>query len=248
MPAGSQRAQAVANYFWTPDAKGSVDLWFSTSLYMPQEWDLNQVNTSSSQFLSLVSFRSDAANGSMNVDGHKGHLWLRRNTIFKWPDGLGTDMIDLGPITKGKWMNLTFHIKFSTTNVGAVREVWRDGTFMGRKTEREHGCWHAPVPGRRLPGHRRHAESHAVRRPSAHRHQPRLRRRRADRSPRTDVDGDVDADTHPDNDDPHLHDINHLHPVHHHNDVADGHPEPDLDQRDRGTLVRRFVQRRRQRG
>jgi hypothetical protein len=101
---------------------------------MPQEWDLNQVNTSSSQFLSLVSFRSDAANGSMNVDGHKGHLWLRRNTIFDWPDGLGTDMIDLGPITKGKWMNLTFHIKFSTTNVGALREVWRDGTFMGRKT------------------------------------------------------------------------------------------------------------------
>jgi hypothetical protein len=134
MPAGSQRAQAVADYFWTPDAKGSVDLWFHTSLFMPQEWDLNQVNTSSSQFLSLVSFRSDAANGSMNVDGHKGHLWLRRNTIFKWPDGLGTDMIDLGPITKGKWMNLTFHIKFSTTNTGAVREVWRDGTFMGRKT------------------------------------------------------------------------------------------------------------------
>jgi Polysaccharide lyase len=134
MPAGSQRAQAVANYFWTPDSKGSVDLWFSTSLYMPQDWDLNQVNTSSSQFLSLVSFRSDAANGSMNVDGHKGHLWLRRNTIFNWPDGLGTDMIDLGPITKGKWMNLVFHIKFSTTNVGAVREVWRDGTFMGRKT------------------------------------------------------------------------------------------------------------------
>jgi hypothetical protein len=134
MPAGSQRAQAVANYFWTPDSKGTVDLWFHTALYMPQEWDLNQVNTSSSQFLSLVSFRSDAANGSMNVDGHKGHLWLRRNTIFDWPDGLGTDMIDLGPITKGKWMNLTFHIKFSTTNVGAVREVWRDGTFMGRKT------------------------------------------------------------------------------------------------------------------
>jgi Polysaccharide lyase len=134
MPAGSQRAQAVADYFWTPDDKGSVDLWFSTSLYMPQEWDLNQVNTSSSQFLSLVSFRSDAANGSMNVDGHKGHLWLRRNTIFDWPDGMGTDMIDLGPITKGKWMNLVFHIKFSTTNVGAVREVWRDGTFMGRKT------------------------------------------------------------------------------------------------------------------
>jgi hypothetical protein len=134
MPAGSQRAQAVADYFWTPDSKGSVDLWFHTALFMPQDWDLNQVNTSSSQFLSLVSFRSDAANGSMNVDGHKGHLWLRRNTIFDWPDGLGTDMIDLGPITKGKWMNLTFHIKFSTTNVGALREVWRDGTFMGRKT------------------------------------------------------------------------------------------------------------------
>jgi hypothetical protein len=134
MPAGSQRAQAVADYFWTPDSKGTVDLWFHTALFMPQDWDLNQVNTSSSQFLSLVSFRSDAANGSMNVDGHKGHLWLRRNTIFDWPDGLGTDMIDLGPITKGKWMNLTFHIKFSTTNTGALREVWRDGTFMGRKT------------------------------------------------------------------------------------------------------------------
>jgi hypothetical protein len=134
MPAGSQRAQAVADYFWTPDSKGSVDLWFHTALFMPQDWDLNQVNTSKSQFLSLVSFRSDAANGSMNVDGHKGHLWLRRNTVFDWPDGLGTDMIDLGPITKGKWMNLTFHIKFSTTNVGALREVWRDGTFMGRKT------------------------------------------------------------------------------------------------------------------
>jgi hypothetical protein len=134
MPAGSQRAQAVAKYFWTPDSKGTVDLWFHTALYMPQSWDLNQVNTSSSQFLSLVSFRSSAANGSMNVDGHKGHLWLRRNTIFDWPDGLGTDMIDLGPITKGQWMNLTFHIKFSTTSTGALREVWRDGTFMGRKT------------------------------------------------------------------------------------------------------------------
>lgn len=137
MPAGARREQAIAKHLWTPDDKGSVERWFGLSLYIDPDWDLSQVDTSSERFLSLVSFRTEGANGSMNVSGESdGHMALRRNSTFVWPDGLSYDKIDLGPMTKGKWIDLIFHIKFSTTTTGALREVWRDGVLMGSKTSR----------------------------------------------------------------------------------------------------------------
>jgi hypothetical protein len=136
MPAGSQRSQLVSKLKWKPNSSGSTDRWYGTSLYFGDNWDLSQVTTSSSQFFNPIAWRCQCPNGSLNVDGHSGRLWLRRNTRYRWPDRRGIDLIDLGPIVKGQWIDLVFHIRWSTTTTGALREAWRDGVYMGAKTNR----------------------------------------------------------------------------------------------------------------
>lgn len=140
----TQREQPSSKYTWNVDDKGTTDLWFGSSVWLGSGWYKDSMTTS--KWATFHSWRSSAANGSMNTEIHPAsdgvpHFWLRRNTVYSWPDGLGTDMMDLGPVPYGangtdggRWTDFVFHIRFSTTSSNALREAWVNGIYKGRKT------------------------------------------------------------------------------------------------------------------
>lgn len=145
MPAFSQREQLVSRHTWTPDDRGSVDEYYGFSMYYAPDWNEGggiSREISGTYWHNPVSWRMAGDNGSLNFSGDlvdgKPHLMLRRNTVKNregfYRDGLGLDKIDAGPVVVGQWMDFVVHIRWSTTSQGALREVWRDGVFMGRST------------------------------------------------------------------------------------------------------------------
>jgi hypothetical protein len=156
IPANKQREQPSSKFKWNPTSNGSVDHWYGWSLYYDTDWNLGGGITkeiSGSYWHNPIAFRTQNPNGSMNLSGDMNmnnengqpyatfstpHMVLRRNTKMHeegfYRDGLGLDKMDLGPIVVGKWMDFVCHIKWSTTTTGALRECWRDGVLMGRKT------------------------------------------------------------------------------------------------------------------
>ncbi|MDQ3870892.1 MAG: hypothetical protein M3301_04655, partial [Chloroflexota bacterium] len=95
----TQREQPSSNYLWSVDDQGTTDLWFGSSLWLGKGWIKEYMTTT--RWVTLHSWRSSAPNGSLNTEIHPAadgvpHFWLRRNTSYTWPDGLGTDMMDLG--------------------------------------------------------------------------------------------------------------------------------------------------------
>lgn len=153
MGANQQREYAQSKFAFTPDAKGTVDQWYGFSMYYdPADWKLSEL--SGSQWDDPFSWRTQGANGSLNLssdtndsDSVSGqtvhnystpHFSLRRNTVLNqsgfYKDGKGLDKIDLGPVVLGKWMDFVVHVRWSTTSTNAVREAWRDGVYMGKKT------------------------------------------------------------------------------------------------------------------
>ncbi len=153
MAAGQQREQLQSSYQWTPDADGSVDLWYGWSMYYDVDWlgddeELDEV--SATDWHNPVAWRMEGDNGSLNLSGDLSldnadgrpfarfatpHLVLRRNTVQNergvYDDGRGLDKIDLGAIEVGHWMDLVCHVRWSTTSTNALRECWRDGRFQG---------------------------------------------------------------------------------------------------------------------
>lgn len=145
MPPFTQREQPSSSYSWYPDANGTVDHWYGFSIFYDSDWNLgggiaNEI--SGSNWHNPIAWRMQGDNGSLNVSGDlvdgKPHLMLRRNTVKDkegfYTDGLGLDKIDMGPVVVGKWMDFVVHIRWSTTSKNALREVWRDGVYMGGST------------------------------------------------------------------------------------------------------------------
>jgi len=154
--ANQQREQPRSKFTWTPDNKGSADLWYGFSIYYEKDWLLGgglAKEVSGIYWHNPIAFRMEGDNGSlnfsgdMNMDNANGkpfktfsepHMILRRNSVKNqqgfYKDGLGLDKIDLGPIVVGKWMDFDCHIRWSTTTTNALRECWRDGVYMGKST------------------------------------------------------------------------------------------------------------------
>ncbi len=151
-----QRELMASKYSWTPDAKGTVDQWYGFSIYYESDWNLVGgllKEVSGSAWHSPIGWRMSGGNGSMNFSGDMNlnngdgrpyqsfatpHMVLRRNTVMFnqgfYKDGAGLDKMDLGPIVTNKWMDFVCHVRWSTTATNALRECWRDGTYMGAKT------------------------------------------------------------------------------------------------------------------
>lgn len=155
---GQQREQPQSRFTWVPDDRGTVDHWYGFSFFYDDDWNLGgglAREVSGSYWHNPAAFRMDGDNGSLNFSGDMDlnnadgrpyekfttpHLVLRRNTVQNrnglYTDGAGLDKIDLGPIVTNQWMDIVCHIRWSTTATNALRECWRDGTYMGARTTR----------------------------------------------------------------------------------------------------------------
>lgn len=138
LPAGAAREQWVSSRTWTPDAKGTVDSWYGFSMYLDKDWDQGKglaAEVNGSSWFIPAEWRSAGTDGSLSLTGAsvggKPRLELRRRGSFA--DGLGSDKIDAGPLVTERWMDFVVHVRWSTAG-GAVRELWRDGVLLGRKT------------------------------------------------------------------------------------------------------------------
>ncbi len=153
---GQQRAQLSSEHTWSPDDRGSVEEWYGFSLYYGEDWQLGDGlagEVSAEDWHNPVAFRTSEGNGSLNLSGDldldnadgrefetfdEPHLVLRRNTVLNeegfYDDGLGLDKLDLGPIVAGRWIDVVCHVRWSTTETGALRECWRDGEYRGKRT------------------------------------------------------------------------------------------------------------------
>ncbi|HWT26021.1 MAG TPA: heparin lyase I family protein [Solirubrobacteraceae bacterium] len=49
-----------------------------------------------------------------------------------WPGGGSDQVLDLGPLERGKWIDWVVHIKFSARPQRSLVEVWRDGSLVAR--------------------------------------------------------------------------------------------------------------------
>ena len=155
---GEQREQPQSRFTWVPDDRGTVDQWYGFSFFYDDDWNQGgglAKEVSGSYWHNPLAFRMDGDNGSLNFSGDMDlnnangrsyekfttpHLILRRNTVQNanglYKDGAGLDKLDLGPIVTNKWMDIVCHIRWSTTATNALRECWRDGTYMGSRTTR----------------------------------------------------------------------------------------------------------------
>lgn len=155
LPANAQREQWVSSHTWRPDELGSVNSFYGFSLFLDKDWELGQGlagEVSGSSWFIPAEWRSGAG-GSLSLVGTnvggKPRLELRRRGTFS--DGLGTDKIDAGPLVSGAWLDFVVHVRWSISSGTAVRELWRDGVLLGRKTSRnaastgEHALWLGPA-------------------------------------------------------------------------------------------------------
>lgn len=155
MAAGQQREQLASTFTWRPDDAGSVDQWYGWSMLYADDWRQGELteDVSAEGWHSAISWRTTGDNGSLNISGDmnmdngdgerfrtfdRPHLVLRRNTVLNgkdfYDDGRGLDKLDLGPIVFGRWMDVVCHIRWSTGREEALRECWRDGEYMGKRT------------------------------------------------------------------------------------------------------------------
>jgi len=155
LPAGAAREQWISDRTWTPDATGSVESWSGFSLYLDEDWDQGKglaAEVNGSSWFIPAEWRSTGKDGSLSLTGTsvegEPRLELRRRGAFA--DGLGNDKIDAGPLVTGSWMDFVVHVRWSTAG-GAVRELWRDGVLLGRKTSSNasstaaHALWVGPA-------------------------------------------------------------------------------------------------------
>jgi hypothetical protein len=122
------------------------DLWYGISVYVDEDWNLEQVEDNAELFGSIFSFRwrdiSTEANGPGNgimldrLEDGQPHFIARRETRgWEYADGGGADTIDLGPVRKGQWTDFVIHIRWSDDPETGLREYWRDGRLMGRSAK-----------------------------------------------------------------------------------------------------------------
>ena len=128
------RYQLVANM---PDGEAGQDRWYGFSILLGSDWDLSQVADNRDYFLNGIGFRYTGT--SVNGPGSNVEADVVRGVASL---GTGTNLANtvgatdygrqsLGTLVKGRWIDLVYHIKWSTGSDG-FREVWRDGVSAGR--------------------------------------------------------------------------------------------------------------------
>jgi hypothetical protein len=156
----SRAAATPLNGRWTADDVGTVDLWYGWSMWYHTDWGDNTTlanEMNATYWHDPMALRTSGDNGSMNVSGDATDddgtgpitsttstprtFYLRRNSYIDQNssfyvnlDGQGLDKIPMGQAVTGQWMDFVVHVRWSTTSTNALREVWRDGVFMGSKT------------------------------------------------------------------------------------------------------------------
>ncbi len=129
----------VPNLSWSPGA----EYWYGIRLYFDENWELSEIRDNRDQFTSLLSFRyADAdINGTGSVKLVQSDLGApclvhtrAALSADEYGDGAGEDPLYLGPVIEEEWIELVCHFKWSHTAENALKECWRDGTWMGRST------------------------------------------------------------------------------------------------------------------
>ncbi len=133
------------------DAGGEItwrsgdEYWYGLRLRLGNDWQLEDIRDDREQFTSLVSFRyvdsaSRNGTGSIKIVPGVGTPCLMHTraalSADEYSDGAGEDPLNLGPVDKGKWIDLICHFKWSHRSRGGLKECWRDGQYMGRSTRR----------------------------------------------------------------------------------------------------------------
>jgi len=128
----------VPNVRW----RAGDEYWYGVRFFFGDDWQLADSVDNRQQFTSLWSFRYvsvDNGTGSVKVIQSPTGPRLFHTRAALSTDSYSTggdDRIDLGPIVKGRWINLVAHFKWSTSDGVALKEFWRDGQLMGRSTLR----------------------------------------------------------------------------------------------------------------
>jgi hypothetical protein len=126
------RLQLVAGL---PDGHAGQERWYGVSMYLGDDWLLEQLEKNRPLFLGTLGFRYTETDDN----GPGSNIGVRREgptPIFSTsliPEGEGDDVGDqlLGPVAKNRWIDFVLHIRWSLGADG-LREVWRDGVNMGR--------------------------------------------------------------------------------------------------------------------
>lgn len=127
------------------------DAWYGISMYLADDWDLDQVANNREYFASLLSMRwgdighrRSGPGGGISLrrvagDSRPHFVAGRETTGWSYRDGDGNDQIDIGPVVKNRWIDFVVHIRWSASSSGGLREYWRDGKLMGRSTNQNMG-------------------------------------------------------------------------------------------------------------
>lgn len=109
-----------------------VEQWWGWSTFFPANFDWPERN----QFFGFMQFHQTANSGNPPV-----HFWVDVNENM-WVDVRGgtggrtsgdaehTKRIDLGPINKGAWNDIVFHVVWASDPERALVEVYRDGELV----------------------------------------------------------------------------------------------------------------------
>ncbi len=116
--------------------------WMGVSVYLPESFDLAQVNNGADYFAIIGLMRWTGSN-SGTYNGPGGGLGLRRvnpatggaNDSYpvQWRSGIlnTSPAVNMGAPVKGAWTDFMQRIRWSTGSDGFM-EWWRDGVYRGR--------------------------------------------------------------------------------------------------------------------
>jgi hypothetical protein len=118
----------------------NTERWYGYSVFIPKEYAKDPVHEIITQWSNRPADRDPGEGGrrpslSLSIRNVKLELnnhWDSRSTTLT-RKGVGTKEWDLGPVAKGQWTDLVFHVKWSHKPDG-VLEVWKNGRLVVKQT------------------------------------------------------------------------------------------------------------------
>jgi hypothetical protein len=128
------RYQLVTNM---PNGVNGQDRWYGFSMYLGNDWNLNQIVDNRQYFLGMAGFRytGTTANGpGSNIGGREsatGPVFSTGTNLAGTVGEFTAGRYLLGPVLSGRWIDVVTHVRWSTGGDG-MRESWVNGVQMGR--------------------------------------------------------------------------------------------------------------------
>jgi hypothetical protein len=125
------RLQLVADM---PDAESGRERWYGISMFLADDWALDQLDQNREFFLGTIGFRYTGTDDNGPGTGNIGARRVNGVPMFKTETNLGYRAAGdslLGPIEENRWIDFIIHIKWSMGDDG-FRETWRDGVKAER--------------------------------------------------------------------------------------------------------------------